>query len=134
MTWSYDSRLFRKNKGVCYNTNMKIIHWITSTIAILIAAWLLPGVTVTLLGAVVLAVVLGIINIFIKPIVFILTLPINIVTLGLFSLVINALLILLAAYIVPEFAVSGFWTALFFSIIISLVNAVFTPRRIVAGN
>jgi putative membrane protein len=113
---------------------MKIIHWITSTIAILIAAWLLPGVTVTLLGAVVLAVVLGIINIFIKPIVFILTLPINIVTLGLFSLVINALLILLAAYIVPEFAVSGFWTALFFSIIISLVNAVFTPRRIVAGN
>ncbi|HMP67644.1 MAG TPA: phage holin family protein [Candidatus Paceibacterota bacterium] len=108
---------------------MNITHWIFSTIAILIAAYLLPGVTVTLLGAVILAVVLGIINVFIKPIVLILTLPINILTLGLFSLVINALLIMLAAMIVPDFSVSGFWTALFFSIIVSLINTIFISKR-----
>jgi putative membrane protein len=110
---------------------MKITHWIVSTIAILIAASLLPGVTVTLLGAVILAVVLGIINVFIKPVILILTLPINIVTLGLFSLVINAGFILLAAQIVPEFSVSGFWTALFFSVIVSLINTLFTPKHLV---
>lgn len=109
---------------------MNILHWITSTIAILIAAYLLPGVTVTLVGALVLAVVLGIINLFIKPVIFILTLPINILTLGLFSLVINGLLILLAAKIVPGFSVSGFWIALLFSIIVSLINTIFTPRNI----
>lgn len=108
---------------------MNIQHWIVSAIAILIAAYLLPGVTVTLIGALILAVVLGIINVFIKPIVVILTLPINIVTLGLFSLVINALLILLADYLVPDFSVSGFWTALFFSIIVSLINTLFSPRK-----
>jgi putative membrane protein len=108
---------------------MNILHWIISTIAILIAAYLLPGVTVTLIGALVLAVVLGIINVFIKPVVFLLTLPINILTLGLFSLVINALLILLAAKIVPGFSVNGFWIALLFSIVVSLVNIVFTPKN-----
>ncbi|MDA8611380.1 phage holin family protein, partial [Candidatus Pacebacteria bacterium] len=68
---------------------------------------------------------LGILNIFFKPIIILLTLPINILTLGLFSLVINALLIMLAAKIVPDFIVSGFWTALLFSIVVSLVNAIF---------
>lgn len=104
---------------------MPILHWIISTLAILLAAYLIPGVTVTLIAAVVLAVVLAIINIFFKPIILLLTLPINILTLGLFSLVINALLIMLAAKIVPDFSVSGFWTALLFSIVVSLINAIF---------
>lgn len=104
---------------------MTIIHWIVSALAILIAAYLIPGVTVTLVGALVLAVVLGIINVFIKPVVMLLTLPVNIVTLGIFSLVINALFILLAAMIVPDFSVSGFWSAFFFAIVLSLVNALF---------
>ncbi|NCS98983.1 phage holin family protein [Candidatus Parcubacteria bacterium] len=104
---------------------MTIFHWIISTFSILVAAYLLPGVSVTLLGALVLSIVLGIINMFIKPLIFILTLPINILTLGLFSLVINALLIMLAAIIVPDFSVAGFWTALFFSIVLSLVNTFF---------
>jgi len=108
---------------------MYIKQWIISTLAILVAAYLLPGVTVTLLGALILAVVLGIINVFIKPIILILTLPITILTLGLFSLIINALLILLADKIVPDFSVSGFWTALFFSIIVSLVNTLFKSRE-----
>ena len=101
------------------------MHWIVSAIAIAISAYLIPGVSVTLLGALVLAVVLGIINMFIKPVLTLLTLPLNILTLGLFSLVVNALLIMLAAMVVPGFSVSGFWTALIFALILSLVNAVF---------
>lgn len=104
---------------------MVIIHWITSAIAIGITAYLLPGVSVTPVGALVLAVVLGIINVFFKPIIRLLTFPITVVTLGLFSLVVNALLILLAAIIVPGFVVSGFWWALLFAVILSLVNGVF---------
>ncbi len=95
---------------------MIFIHWLISAIAILIVAYLVPGVEVTLLGAAVLVVVLGLINVFIKPIITLLTLPINIVTLGLFSLVINALLVMLAGAIVPGFSVTGFWTALIFSV------------------
>ena len=107
---------------------MYIRNWIISTIVILIAAYLLPGVTVTLVGAIVLAVVLGALNLFIRPIITILTLPLTIITLGLFSLVINALLIMLAARIVPDFSVDGFWTALFFSIAISLLNGLLLPK------
>ena len=108
---------------------MSIIHWIVSAIAILIAAYLIPGVTVDLLGAIVLAVVLALINVFLKPIISLLTLPLNIVTLGLFSLVVNALLVLLAAMIVPGFAVAGFWPAFFFAIVISLINWLFGLKR-----
>ncbi len=104
---------------------MTIIHWIVSAVAILIAAYLIPGVTVTLIGALVLAVVLALINVFLKPLLTILTLPLNIVTLGLFSLVLNALLIMLASSIVPGFSVDGFWVAFFFAIVVSLVNALF---------
>jgi putative membrane protein len=101
------------------------LHWIVSTVAIIIAAYLIPGVTVTLVGALVLAVVLAVINLFIKPVLRLLTLPLTILTLGIFSLVLNALLVMLAAAIVPGVAISGFWAAFFFAILISLINAVF---------
>jgi putative membrane protein len=102
---------------------MNITHWIISTVAIGVAAYLLPGAEVTLVGALVLALVLGLINMVIRPIILLLTLPLTIVTLGLFSLVVNALLIMLADFIVPDFSVNGFWTALLFSLIVSVVNA-----------
>jgi len=108
---------------------MKISHWIISTISILISAYLIPGVTTTILGAIIFAVVLGVINIFIKPIIKVLTLPITIVTLGLFSLVINATLIFGAAKIVPDFYVDGFLSAFFFSLLVSLINSLFLPRK-----
>lgn len=104
---------------------MSLIHWIVSALAILIAAYLIPGIGVTLVGALILAVVLALINVFIKPFITLLTLPINIVTLGLFSLVINALIIMIAGQIVPGFTVDGFWAAFFFSIVVSLVTALF---------
>jgi len=104
---------------------MTIIHWIVSVVAILIAAYLVPGVHITLIGALVLAVVLGIFNIFLKPVLLILTLPITILTLGLFSLVINALLVMLADVLIPGFSIGGFWIALLFSVVVSIVNAFF---------
>lgn len=104
---------------------MTLVHWLVSAVAIIIAAYLIPGIDVTFVGALVLAVVLALINVFIKPIITLLTLPINIVTLGLFSLVINALLVMLAGAIVPGFLVNGFWAAFFFSIVVSLITALF---------
>lgn len=104
---------------------MTIIHWLVLVVAILIAAYLVPGVHVTLIGAIVLAVVLGLINVFVKPVIGLLTLPINILTLGIFSLIVNALIILLLAYFVPGFGVTGFWAAFWFSIVVSLINALF---------
>lgn len=105
---------------------MKIfIHWLLSAIAIGITAYILPGITVAgIVPALVLAVVLAIINTFIKPVLSILTLPLSIVTLGLFSLVLNTLLIMLAAAVVPGVTVAGFFSALLFGIVLALVSAV----------
>lgn len=102
------------------------LHWLIAALAIGIAAHIVPNVSVTLIGALIAAVVLGAFNYFLRPILIILTLPINIVTLGLFSLVINALLVLLAAMIVPGFGISGFWTAFLFALVLSIVNWVFS--------
>lgn len=101
------------------------LQWFISTIAILIAAYVVPGTSVTILGAIVLAIILGLLNLLIRPIIFILTLPISILTLGLFSLVINALLVWFAASIVPGFAVSGFWAAFFFALVLTLIHWLF---------
>jgi putative membrane protein len=100
-------------------------HWLLATLAILIAAYLVPGTSVTFPGALIAAVVLGALNLFIRPILFVLTLPITILTLGFFSLVINAFLVLLAASFVPGFGVAGFWTAFFFALVLSVVNWLF---------
>lgn len=101
-----------------------IIHWLLSALAIIIVAYILPGVHVaTFFSALVVAVILGLINVFIRPLLLILTLPINILTLGLFTFVINALLILLAANIVKGFSVDGFWWAMLFSILLTLVGS-----------
>lgn len=104
-------------------------HWLIAALAIGIAAYLVPGVTVTLVGTLIAAVVLGALNLFIRPIIVILTLPINIITLGLFSLVINALLVMLASYLVSGFLVVGFWTAFVFAIVLAVINWVFNLWR-----
>jgi putative membrane protein len=101
------------------------LHWFIATIAILIAAYVVPGVTINPVGAIIAAVVLGALNLFIRPIIIILTLPINILTLGLFSLVINALLVWLATFLVPGFMVAGFWSAFLFALALSIINWVF---------
>lgn len=106
-----------------FKTMNFIIRIIVSTLAVLITAYLIPGVKVTnVMTAIIVAAVLGLLNTFIKPLLVLLTIPITIVTLGLFLLVINACMILLAAQLVDGFEVTNFWSALFFSIIMALVN------------
>lgn len=102
-----------------------LFHWIIATLAIGITAYVVPGVTVTLLGAFIAAVVLGALNLIVRPIIVILTFPITLLTLGLFTLVIDALLVMLVSYVVPGFLVAGFWPAFFFAIVLAIVNWVF---------
>jgi putative membrane protein len=103
---------------------MKIlINWIISAMIIFIVAYIVPGVHITsFAAALAVALVLGIINAFLKPVLIILTLPINILTLGLFTLVINALLIMLVSKIVPGFVIDGFLWAFVFGIALSISN------------
>lgn len=101
------------------------LRWLVSAIAIGIAAYVVPGVTVTLTGALIAAVVLGALNLIVRPVLVMLTLPINIITFGLFSFVINALLVLLASYIVPGFTIAGFWTALIFALVLAIIHWIF---------
>jgi putative membrane protein len=104
--------------------NLLIRILVTSGLVLLIAHFM-PGVNVAgFTTALIVAIVLGLLNIFIKPILVILTLPVTILTLGLFLLVINALIILLCTNIVGGFSVDSFWTALIFSIILSLLQSI----------
>ena len=103
---------------------MLFVNLIVSTLAVLISAYILPGVKVDgFLTAIVVAVVLGIVNTFIKPILLLLTFPLTILSLGLFYFVINALMVLLVSAIVPGFKVSGFFWALIFSLVLSIVSS-----------
>ena len=100
-----------------------LLQWLVSGLAIIITAYILPGVKVEgFFAALVTALILGLINAFIRPVLILLTLPLNILTLGLFTLVINALLIMLAAAIVPGFSVQGFWWSLLFGLVLAIVN------------
>ena len=99
-----------------------IINWIVMTLAILVVSYILPGISVSgFWTALLVALVLGILNAFVKPILVFLTFPINILTLGLFVFVINAILVMLAAAVIPGFEVDNFWGALLFGIILSVI-------------
>lgn len=100
-----------------------LIRWVLFTFALLFVAWVIPGITLAgFMPAFIAIMVIGLINIFIRPIIIILTLPINILTLGLFTFVINALVFWFGSSLVPGFAVSGFWAALFGSILLSVLS------------
>lgn len=100
-----------------------IFRWILFALAIMFTAWLIPGISVdSFWSALWVCVILGVINTFVKPIVYFIALPINILTLGLFSFVINALMLLLAGHIAPGFTIEGFWNALLGSIILSILG------------
>lgn len=94
-------------------------------LALLLAAYLVPGITVDgLYAALITAVVLGLLHAVVRPILFVLTLPITIITLGLFHFVINAGLFMFAASFIDGFAVTTFWVALLGSVIVSVVNTI----------
>lgn len=103
-----------------------VLKILISSLAIMVTAFLLPGAEITnYFTGVLVAIVLSLLNTFLKPLLIIFTIPVTIFTLGLFLLVINALIIMLASDIVDGFYVSGFWNALFFSIILSIITSFF---------
>lgn len=97
-----------------------------NALAVIITAYLLPGVSVeNFLTALLVAVVLALLNSFLKPILIILTIPVTIITFGLFLLVINAVIILLADDLIDSFHVNSFWWALLFSLVMSFFTSLF---------
>ena len=103
-----------------------IIRFLLNGLAVVLTAYILPGVTVEDYGtALIVALVISIANIIVKPVLIVLTIPITVLTLGLFLLVINAIIILLADYLVSDFYVNSFWWALLFSLIMSVFNSMF---------
>lgn len=104
-----------------------IIKLFLNAIAVVITAYILPGVHLeSFWYAILLAAVLSLLNVSIKPILIVLTIPATIFSLGLFLLVINAFIILIADWIITDgFNVDGFWWALLFSIVLSVINSIF---------
>lgn len=102
---------------------MILVRWICFALALIFTAWLIPGIKVSSIWAAMLAcVIIALINAFVKPVIQIITLPINILTIGIFSLVINALLFMLAGWITPGIEVEGFLSALLGSVVFSLLS------------
>jgi putative membrane protein len=103
-----------------------LLQLIVSALAVIVTSLFIPGVHVDApVTAIIVAAVLAFLNSIVKPLLVILTIPITLFTLGFFLLVINAIIILLAARIVPGFTVSGFWSALFFSMVLTLITSFF---------
>lgn len=101
-----------------------ILRIFVTAVLVMVIAYFMPGVRVdSFMTSVIVAVVLGLLNIFIKPILVLFTLPVTILTFGLFLLVINAIIIMLCTEIVTGFEVSSFWIALLFSIILSILQS-----------
>jgi len=100
-----------------------ILVWILNAVALLIVAYLLPGIAVASFGsALIAALVLGLLNMLVKPVLVLLTLPITIVTLGLFLIVLNALLFWFAGSILKGFQVNGFWWAVIGAVLYSIIS------------
>jgi len=100
-----------------------VIRWLILTVAILLAAYLIDGIHVSgFLSGILAAAVLGVLNVLLRPVLILLTLPINILTLGLFTFLINAFLLKMTSGVIPGFDVTGFWSAVLGALVISLVN------------
>lgn len=102
-----------------------VLNIIISTLAVLITQWILPGVKVDdMMSAVLAAIVLAFLNSVVKPILTILTIPITLFTFGFFLLILNAFMIIITSKLISGFHVDGFWWALLFSLILSLVSSI----------
>ncbi|HPN97008.1 MAG TPA: phage holin family protein [Syntrophorhabdaceae bacterium] len=103
-----------------------LIKWFIMTLSVMVASYIIPGVNVKgFFTAMWVALFIGIVNVLVKPFLIFITLPINILTLGLFTFVINALLIMLASSVIKGFDVKGFWIAMIFSVVLSVINFIF---------
>lgn len=104
-----------------------LLRLLVTSLAAFAAARLLPGIHIdNYWTAIVLAIVLGLLNVILKPLLILFTLPITIMTMGLFLFVINAVIVLITAYFIKGFHADGFWWALLFSIVLSVFTAILT--------
>jgi putative membrane protein len=100
-----------------------LLRLLLNALAVMTAAYFVPGLTLSGPGAALLAgVVLGFVNAIVRPVLFVLTLPFTLVTLGLFLFILNAICLALTAALVPGFSIGGFWPAVFGALIVSLVS------------
>lgn len=107
-----------------------LVRLILSGVAVYLLAYLLPGVHVgDYIDALVVALVISLLNIFVRPVLVFLTIPATIVTLGLFLIVINAIIIWLTHLMLDSFNVDNFWWALLFSVLLSVLNSLFAGRE-----
>jgi len=104
-----------------------LLRWVLSALALMVIAYLVPGVRVTFASALGAAVVIGLLNAFLRPLFILLTLPLTILTFGLFVLLINAILFGIAAWLVPGFTVHGFRAALVAALLYALAGWVTHP-------
>ncbi len=99
-----------------------LLKWLGLTLAVLATAYVVPGISVSsFVTALFVALVLGLVNTFIKPIISLLTLPVNILTLGIFGIILNGLFFWFASMVVTGFVITGFVPALIGSIVVSLI-------------
>lgn len=109
-----------------------LTSWLVNAVALYVTAWLVPGIDVSGGFALLLAaLVIGLVNAVVRPVAVVLTLPITVLTLGLFYLVLNGLLFYLAAALTPGFALAGFWSAVLGALVMSLVGM--TIHALVSG-
>ena len=102
---------------------MILVRWICFALALIFTAWVIPGIEVSsFLSAMFACVIIALINTFVKPVLQLVTLPINFLTVGLFSFVLNALLLMLAGWMTPGLEVDGFLSALLGSIVLSIFS------------
>ena len=107
-----------------------LTSWAIGVIFLYVLSFLFSGVVIdSLLAGIVAAVLLGLINVTVKPVLQIISIPVTVLTLGLFYLVVNALMLMLVSALVPGFSIGGFWTAFFASIVLSVLNAVFMKKE-----
>jgi len=103
------------------------LRWLILTVAIIFTSYLSGGIHVSgFFSAFFAAAILGILNAFFRPLLLLLTLPLNILTLGLFTFVINAIMLMMASGVIPGFQVHGFWSAVFGSLLISIISWLLT--------
>ncbi len=101
-----------------------LLTWLVATVSLVITAYIVPGVVISgFQSAAIAAIIMGLVNAVVKPIITILTLPLTIVTLGLFLLVVNAICLSLVGYFTPGVQIDGFWPAVFGAIVLSVVSS-----------
>jgi len=111
-----------------------LLVWLVNTVALIAVAYLMPSITVSSFGAaLVAALILGLVNAIIRPVLILLTLPVTVVTLGLFIFVLNGLLFWLVGSFVDGFVVQGFWSGFFGSLLFSIVSWILSALVLKGG-